>query len=301
MSLAQPLFILGSPRSFTSLLCAMLGQHPQAYGVPELNLFAAETLNDLSEMMVGLRQFQMHGLLRTVAQLYTGEQTITSLEMAQRWLFRRSDRTTGEIYWEICRQVAPLRIVDKSPVYSTKPEILQRIYQSFPDAKFLHLIRHPRSQGKSMMTVAEGMMTMLSGSIDHSTDPPTVDPQYLWVKMQRNILNFLAEVPPSQQMCLRGEDILSDTRSYFEEISKWLNLDWNESIYESMLHPETSPYACLGPYGAHLGNDPNFLKSPHFSPREIPPNTLVGSLPWRNDGKGFISDVIKLAQELGYE
>jgi hypothetical protein len=76
-----PLFILGSPRSFTSLLCAMLGQHPQAYGVPELNLFAGETVGDLLDQMKGIRQFQMHGLLRTVAELYAHEQNLVAVEI----------------------------------------------------------------------------------------------------------------------------------------------------------------------------------------------------------------------------
>ena len=40
----QPIFILASPRSFTSLLCTMLGQHPEVYGVPELHLFLAENM-----------------------------------------------------------------------------------------------------------------------------------------------------------------------------------------------------------------------------------------------------------------
>jgi hypothetical protein len=278
----------------------MLGQHPQAYGVPELNLFAGETLRDILDQMKGLRKFQMHGLLRTVAQLYAGQQNLTAVEMANRWVLKYCDYSTREIYQKLCDKVAPKVIIDKSPVYATKPEILSRMGESFSHAYFLHLVRHPRTQGNSMMTVADGMMTILSSSIDYSTEPPTVDPQYLWLRMQRNILNFLSAIPEEQKMFLRGEDILSNPKLYFEKICRWLNLDWNDTAYESMLHPENSCYACLGPYGASLGNDPNFLRSPIFKQRKIPESTLSGPLPWRNDGKGFIRDVIQLAQELGY-
>jgi len=295
-----PLFILGSPRSFTSLICAMLGQHPDAYGVPELNLFASETVGELLDQMKGLRKFQMDGLLRTVAELYGGEQNLVTVEMANRWVFKHYSCKTKEIYEKLCEKVAPKMIIDKSPVYGTRPEILDRIGESFGHAYFLHLVRHPRTQGNSMMSVADGMLTILSSSIDYSTEPPTVDPQYLWLRMQRNILNFLTTIPESQKMFLRGEDILNDPQTYFEKICRWLNLDWHNQAYECMLHPEKSCYACLGPYGASLGNDPNFLRSPIFKQRNIPPSTLIGSLPWRNDGKGFIKDVIELAQELGY-
>jgi len=40
----HPLLILASPRSFTSVICAALGQHPQMYELPELHLFVADTL-----------------------------------------------------------------------------------------------------------------------------------------------------------------------------------------------------------------------------------------------------------------
>ena len=71
-----PLFILGSPRSFTSLICAVLGQNPDAYGVPELNLFITDDIKTLIEELSGYRQIQLHGLLRTVSHLYSGEQNL---------------------------------------------------------------------------------------------------------------------------------------------------------------------------------------------------------------------------------
>lgn len=186
----SPLFILASPRSFTSLISAMLGQHPQAYAVPELNLFAQEKLEDLINTMKGLYRFKLHGLLRTVAQLYTGEQSLITIEMANRWVLKHADRSTGEIYHQLCAKVAPRIIIDKSPLYGTRIECLNRIIQNFPNAYFLHLVRHPRTQGNSIMNIDDGKMAILSKSIDYSTNPPTIDPQYLWLRMQRNILGF---------------------------------------------------------------------------------------------------------------
>jgi hypothetical protein len=301
MSAPQPIFILASPRSFTSVICAMLGRHPQLYGVPELNLFTAETLEQLVRRMKGSRLQQQHGLLRTIAQLYAGEQTLLSIEMARRWVFNRLHKSTGEVYTELCHKVAPLRIIDKSPSYSMKSIYLNRIRETFPDAYYLHLIRHPRSQGNSVMNLSDGILAQICRSIDYSTKPYTLDPQYLWYRMQSKILDFLSTVPSHQQMRLRGEDILNDPQSQFETICQWLNLDWDESSYEAMLRPQDSPYACIGPYGARFGNDPNFLNSPAFRYRPIAPSQLEGALPWRNDNKGFLPPVIKLAQELGYE
>lgn len=298
MSVPQPLFILAAPRSFTSIICTMLGQHPQAYGVPELNLFLAEVMGDLPQNVPSIRQ--LNGLFRTVSQLYAGEQTIESVDMAVRWFLRRSDRPTAEVYWELCRQVAPLKIVDKSPAYSLFPKSLQHLGKTFPDAHYIHLLRHPKPQGESVMKLAGGAIAIKTGSIDRSTTPPTVDPQYLWYRIQSNILEFLRTVPAERQIRLRGEDVLNEPQLYFEKICRWLDFTWNESVFQAMLHPQDSPFACLGPYGATLGNDPNFIKSPTYRYRTINLSDLEGPLPWRNDNKGFLSPVLKLARELGY-
>ncbi len=300
-ALTPPLIILGAPRSFTSLVCAMIGQNPMAYGVPELNLFMADTLEEfISELSGGPRQLQIHGLLRTVAQLYAGEQTINSIDMARRWMLVRLDLSTSQVYAQLCKKVAPLRIIDKSPIYSVAVKNLQRIDQAFPDAYYLHLLRHPRSQGESIMRVAKGMMAALADSVDYNTDPPTIDPQIAWYSIQKNIIEFLANIPKDRQLCRRGEDILNDPRAQLAEICGWCRLPADAAAIEEMLHPENSPYACLGPLGAHLGNDPNFLESPELRPSRGFATSLDGALPWRADGKGFERHVISLAREFGY-
>jgi len=48
----DPVFVL-APRSFSSIVATMLGQHPQMYGVPELELFAAETMGEWWELCTG--------------------------------------------------------------------------------------------------------------------------------------------------------------------------------------------------------------------------------------------------------
>jgi hypothetical protein len=295
-----PLIILGSPRSFTSLICGMLGQHPECYGVPELNLFMSDSLKSLVEELTGYRQIQIHGLLRAVAQLYVGEQTLTAIDMARRWVLTRFNATTTEVYVELCRRIAPLRVVDKSPVYSLKPENLRRIHAAFPDARYLHLLRHPLTQGQSIMNVAKGMMAMLANSVDYRTDPPTIDPQFVWHDMQQHIMEFLAGIPSSHHLRLRGEDVLNDPHTQLTAICQWLGIRADEQAVEAMMHPEDSPYSHLGPAGAHLGNDINFLRDPTFRQRPIKESTLDGPLPWRKDGRGFEPHVVELARQLGY-
>lgn len=301
MYIAEPIIILASPRSFTSLVCAMLGEHPQAYGVPEINLFITKNIEHLINYSKRNKGFMIHGLLRTIAQLYAGEQTRQTIEMAYRWLNRRSDLTTAQIYQELCAYVSPLRIVDKSPAYSKNQRVLNYIKDTFPNAHYLYLTRHPRDQGKSVMKAPQAIATLVAAdSIDYDTVPPTIDPQYAWLRRQVKILEFLKNIPPEQQMQLKGEDLCNEPALYLEKICKWLNFDWNDEIYQMMLKTEESPYACMGPWGAQWGNNPGFQESPAFRYKPIKVGSLEGKLPWRSDEKGFIPEVIELAQELGY-
>lgn len=301
MTPPPPLFILGSPRSFTSIVCAVLGQHPQAYGTPELNLFVEDGIQDLWARLSGRRQFMIHGVLRMVAQLYAGEQDVLTIDMARRWLLRRLASSTADVYRELCDKVAPLLIIDKSPVYPTSPRNLERIHAAFPDARYLHLVRHPRTQGESVMKLSGGMFAIMADSFDYQTLPPTLDPQISWYAIQKNISRFLERIPSQQKMRIRGEDFLNDLDQYLRVCCQWLGLSADAAAMESMHHPEASPYAVEGPFGARLGNDINFLRSPRLRSSKIPKSVLDGPLPWRPDGRGLRPEVLELAVSYGYE
>jgi hypothetical protein len=279
----------------------MIGQHPMAYGLPEVNLFVDETLDELCRRSTRQRQFLIHGLLRTVAELYAGEQTVESIAMAWRWINRRRSHSCGDVYRELCRKVAPRVMVDKSPTYSQKRETLDRSEREFPNARYLFLTRHPIDQGNSMIQAPQGFMQLLaSRSLDFSQDPPRVEPQFQWYKTQTSILDFLRHLPPERQFTLRGEDLLLEPEKHLEKICRWLGLEWNEDACARMLRPEDSPFAAQGPLGAPWGNNPGFQRSPKFRRSKKPPGPLDRPLPWREGDHRLFPEVIELARSLGY-
>src|SRR5215468_8451633 len=119
-----PLFVLAPPRSFTSVVCAMLGQHPEMYGLPEVNLFVAETMLEREGLLA--TPFQHHGLMRTIAQLFAGEQTFQTVLLAKRWLQMRANATCVSVFRELADKVKSKILVDKSPVTVMHSEYLQR-------------------------------------------------------------------------------------------------------------------------------------------------------------------------------
>src|SRR5713226_5842329 len=103
----DPVFVLAPPRSFSSIIATMLGQHPQMYGLPELELFAAETIGEWWDLCSESTFPRAHGALREVAQLYYGEQTEETVKLARGWLRRRAHFTTGYFLEVLARKVHP--------------------------------------------------------------------------------------------------------------------------------------------------------------------------------------------------
>lgn len=301
--MAAPLFLLAPPRSYTSLINAMIGQHPQAFGLPELNLFNVEQLKDLWRKVsdeIGDDSNRRQGLLRAVAEIYAGEQSVAAVTMARHWAAARQEMPTGEVYKELVAKLDPLIAVEKSPAYTISLRRLSRIYETFPEARFIHLVRHPIAQCRSVMNLNNGIFAIFVNAFEFAEDRAIIEPQISWHDININILNFLDQVPAEQQIRIRGEEIMADPVTYLAMICRWLGIRDDAEAIEAMLHPECSVFACFGPVNALFGNDPNFLRGPAFRQHvpKLPP--LDDPLPWRDDGRRLYKEVVDLASEFGY-
>src|SRR5438094_3284306 len=212
MSESRLLVILGPPRSFTTIVSALLGQHPQMYGLPEIHLLGAETISEWWEQCARATFNMDHGLVRVIAQLYFGEQNAASVKRSAGWLWRRAHFTTGLLIEELANRVYPRILVDKSPSIVYRMESLERIYSVFPHAAFLHLVRHPRGQGESVIRYLNGRRKLGpvprshwllhlasfpsdSGAEEAATKSFDIDPQRGWYALHSNICKFLEQVP----------------------------------------------------------------------------------------------------------
>lgn len=282
----QPLFIVAPPRSFTSVVGGMLGQHPQAYGLPEVNLSAGDHLGDNFDL--DGRVAPNSGLLRLLAQLQGGAQTDDTVIEARHWVSRRLHWPTAKAFDHLQGLIGPKVMVEKSPRTTMKIDSLRRMARLFPKARFLHLTRHPRTTGKSMID--------LVGSAEFAA------PEKVWLTSQSNIVELSQELPFEQYMRIKGETLLSRPQFYLGQICEWLGLDKSAEAIEAMLHPENSPYAMIGPATAPFGNDPNFLQGPKLDFERlarIKEPSLYEPLEW-GQGEAFSAPVIKLARQFGY-
>ncbi|WP_020504369.1 sulfotransferase family protein [Lamprocystis purpurea] len=299
----EPLFILGPGRSFTSVIGSMIGQHPDLFGLPETNLATAETVGQwYGGTLPGIKP-RRSGALRLLAHLHHGVQSAEAVDEVAAWLLSRPGMTTAELYEHVERLVTPRRLVDKSPRHVITDVCLARLPRIAPTAKYLRIVRHPYSNGKSIVATGwylDGLRAWSGRSWDRRTDPPTLDPQFHWIDLHERIDRFFASLPSDACRTVRGEDLLANPRPVLRQIARWLEIDESDLAIEAMLHPERSPFASKGPPNAEYGNDPSFLESPAlraFTPPKVP---LSGRLPWRGDGEGFTAQVIARAREFGY-
>ena len=295
-----PLFVLAPPRSFTSVVCAMLGQHPQMYGLPEVNLLVSETMRERS-VVLAHPAWGQHGLLRAVAELWGGEQTRQTIMLAERWVVSRLDATCISVFDELLDRIEPRVAVEKSPRSVLQTDYLWRAWQAYPEARFLHLTRHPQAQGKSLWKMGGARTARSMRALDLSTQPPTPDPQRLWFRSNVNIVMFLAGIPSSHQRRVAGEDLLAEPEKHLAQIARWLDLSDDDDAIDAMLHPEDSPFAVPGPPNALFGNDPSFLQDPELREWSGNHDSLDGPVDWRRDGAELTDEVKDLARSFGYE
>ncbi len=316
--LPPPLFVLAPVRSFTSVVCAMIGQHPQMYGLPETNLLCHATVGGrLQSARNSPHRSVLHGLLRLVAEVYFSAQTEYTVQCAREWLRAHSALETEQLFRLLARKLFPRVLVEKSPSSTNRIQCLRRIAAKFPSARYVHLLRHPRGHGESVIRAIDHESARRDLPPEHwllqvaTYRPPHracrdrrhdayLDPQHWWYDRNRLILEFLESVPAARQMRVRGEAILSNPDQELSAVAAWLGLRTDPAAIDLMKHPERSPYAFLGPPGAKFGNDEFFLRDPLFRPSQTSSHTLDGPLSWRIDGGEFLPEVKALASELGY-
>jgi sulfotransferase family protein len=254
-SCARPLVILSAPRSFSSVISTMLGQHPETFALPETNLFSAPTLGEWWRQRDAL-PWHGAGLLRSVAELRFGGQSQRDVERAGRWMLCRAEWSTAAMFRSLRSWVQPRMLIEASPRTSLHPAQLARLRAAAPHARYLHLVRAPADQAASL----ERLMT-----------PPhllTVPPRIAafaaasWRTHEGNIDRFLRSVPDADRLRVEGERVLEDPDGELWRIARWLGLADDAAAIEAMKHPEASPFATVGPPGARFGNDPSFLRDP---------------------------------------
>ena len=290
----EPLFILCPGRSFSSVVCAIIGQHPDAFGLPEVHLFVQPTVSGLLNLdtpVVGLAGASV-GLKRAVAELVFQSQTYESIEDATAWIKEHRHLTGAELFRKLCDLAGDALVVEKSPTNS-HPDRVPAIYRQFPNAKYLHISRHPRSTCRSQRKAYQNRPSHRGLShFDHEAH---------WLTHHRSILELSTRLGPGQYMFMHGEWFFEDPKSWLIQICDWLGLSSDPDAIALMMQPENSPFAVLGPSNAKYGNNVGFIENPKLRIGPLPEETLDGPFEWITERDVFFKDETRcLAYQMGY-
>lgn len=226
-------FILGRPRSGTTLLRTLLDAHPEIKVPPEypvlLNLYrqfgkcrryTPEVKKKFSEAFkerLASPNWQYSFLGIDEEELSRNLQALP-----EHSLFKDVFCLFYVHYSSVFPHTEPLRAIgDKNPIFAT---FAWRLHQIFPDARFIFLIRDYRDNFLSVRKFA--------------FEAPIVALQaYRWKYVARLAVRFQHRYP-TQTLLIRYEDLANEPEKILRQILQFLGLDWNAQMLDYYKYAE---------------------------------------------------------------
>jgi hypothetical protein len=204
------IFVIGSPRSGSTLLSRMLGAHSQIHAPAEPHL-----LTPLAHLGYYARVddapydtiVSAAGINELVAALPNGEQDYQSALRAY------SDR----LYDGLLEGTGCAQLLDKTPAYALVLEFLEKLY---PDARYIVLTRHPIAVWTSQVE------SFFDGDFEAAQERSPLLERYVPA-----IARFLRETKVENEH-VQYEALVQDPRAHMERLASFLGLEFEEAMVE---------------------------------------------------------------------
>ena len=294
----RAIFILSPPRSGSTLLRAMLAGHPGLFAPPELYLLSFDAMAERRDWFQGPHGSQLEGAVRALMEARQAGAEDCFAEIARA---EAEGRSTQAFYRTLQEAIAPRLLVDKTPVYAVRPEILARAEALFEAPLYVHLTRHPYGMIASFEEAKLGQLWWPRLVGPHAPDEQRASPfserqlgQLLWSLIHGNILAFLEGIPAERRMSLRYEDVVADPEAEMRRFCDFAGLDYAAA----MLAPQDRAAARMTD-GIHAASrmigDPKFHRHGGIS--------TASSERWRERfDHDFLDEATwALARRLGFE
>jgi protein-tyrosine sulfotransferase len=225
----KPLFIISAGRSGTTLLRSMLVAGEQMAIPPETQIIHSLALrflnfqfagwDDLCALVVGSFERHQHFKLWET-NLGPAYEILQALPDNQRSLARIIDT----VFMTYGAQQFPNAITwgDQSPIHTF---YLPWIYPTFPEAKYLHLLRDGRDVISSMVARRS------AGYLEHGT--------YRWKTSINRVAAFRKVARPDQFLEVRYESLVSQPEETLRQISSFSGIDYTPRMLDYWKLPST--------------------------------------------------------------
>ncbi len=188
----KPVFVVGMPRSGTSLVEQIIASHPDAHGAGELGFWTEVLLANASVIRRGLLPEPIREKLAVEYLRILNEHSNTAL-----------------------------RVVDKAPVNS---EYLGVIHSVFPFARIIYVHRNP------IDTCLSCYLQYLSPALSYTMD--LSDLAHYYREHYRQIAHWRAALPPGTILDVPYEGLVANQEAWTRKVLDFLELQWNARCLE---------------------------------------------------------------------
>lgn len=215
----RPIFLVGAPRSGTTLLSVLLHAHPNLAMPPETRFLQAVYYDRAS-----LGDLRDPANRRRLAERVTAPPTkFKDLKLDRSAVIEAivdGPPTLGSAFGRVWKEFATARGAtrwgEKRPGYWRDMDVVLRL---FPTAQVIHLVRDPRAVVASLAKVP-----WWDTSLAYSTS--------VWGQADAQLRHLGARLPPDSYHRLRYEDLVRDPRTSLERLCAYLEEEFAESMLD---------------------------------------------------------------------
>jgi sulfotransferase family protein len=215
----RPIFVVGCPRSGTTMLGLMIHAHPRMAMPPE-SRFLIRTWRHRHEFGDLQTEEQRAALADSITRVGS---MILELGFNRQQLRERIleapptlGSALGTVFQAFAEQHGKVRWGDKRPVYFQEVDVLLRL---FPDAQFIHIIRDGRANVASLKRMPWWPYSNISA-------------MSMWSWSEYCLRRNQERLPADTFHTIRYEALVADPRSVLEKMCDFLGEDFDEAMLE---------------------------------------------------------------------
>ena len=206
-------FFIGNKRSGTTHFVKVINRHRRVFVAPEADLVWSLFCHEAGQPIVRYPDDGDLGLRRTLASF---ESLITSDDKTPQEKFklvlsemaRRVGKDPEELTW----------IGDKKPVQQADPQQFAFALKHWPNARFIHLVRHPQAVVNSMIRARDRLTWM---DIWKQSPEALMD---FWARNERRVLDH-KQSGAAPILTVRFDDLTDDAARTWPQIAAFLGLE----------------------------------------------------------------------------